>query len=77
MPLARGYIDVVSFTLGEPALGLALPAWLVWAGLSGPLSLQAMALLGLASAVGDFFMKYSTIRAGVYLPVWTRVAPQR
>jgi len=66
----------VYFYGGTLALGLALPAWLVWAGLSGPLSLQAMALLGLASAVGDFFMKYSTIRAGVYLPVWTRVAPQ-
>ena len=33
--------------------------------------------LALASAFGDFFMKYSTIRAGVYLPVWTRLAPQR
>lgn len=34
-------------------------------------------LLGLASAVGDFFMKYSTIRAGIYLPIWTSLAPQR
>jgi len=33
--------------------------------------------VALASAFGDFFMKYSTIRAGVYLPVWTRLAPQR
>ena len=61
---------------GTLLLGLVIPAWLVWTGLTGPLSLGAMALLGLASACGDFFMKYSTIRAGVYLPVWTRFAPQ-
>ena len=61
---------------GTLLLGLVVPAWLAWAGLSGPLSLQAMAILGLASAVGDFFMKYSTIRAGVYLPIWTRLRPQ-
>jgi formate-dependent nitrite reductase membrane component NrfD len=66
----------IYFYGGTLMLGLAIPAWLVWTGLSGPLSLGAMALLGLASAFGDFFMKYSTIRAGVYLPVWTRLAPQ-
>ena len=67
----------IYFYGGTLLLGLAIPAWLVWTGLTGPLSLGAMALLGLASALGDFFMKYSTIRAGVYLPVWTRLAPQR
>lgn len=67
----------VYFYGGTLLLGLLLPAWLAWAGLSGPLSLRAMAILGLASAVGDFFMKYSTIRAGVYLPIWTALAPQR
>ena len=67
----------ITFYGGTLVLGLLLPAWFVWAGLSGPLSLGAMAALGLASAIGDFFMKYSTIRAGVYLPVWTRLAPQR
>jgi hypothetical protein len=36
-----------------------------------------MAVLALASALGDFFMKYSTIRAGVHLPVWTRLTPGR
>ncbi len=54
-------------------LGIALPAFLVWNGMTGPLSLGAMALLGVASAAGDFFMKYSTIRAGVHLPLLTRV----
>ena len=67
----------IYFYGGTLLLGLAIPAWLVWTGLTGPLSLGAMALLALASALGDFFMKYSTIRAGVYLPVWTRLAPQR
>jgi formate-dependent nitrite reductase membrane component NrfD len=67
----------IYFYGGTLLLGLAIPAWLVWTGLTGPLSLGAMALLALASAFGDFFMKYSTIRAGVYLPVWTPLAPQR
>jgi len=42
----------------------------VWWGLYEEESLQAMAVLGLASALGDFFMKYSTIRAGFHLPLW-------
>lgn len=62
---------------GTLALGVLLPAWFVWAGLSGPLSLFAMAVLGVTSAFGDFFMKYSTIRAGVHLPVWSPVAASR
>lgn len=67
----------VSFYGGTLALGVLVPAWIVWAGLSGPLPVGAMAALGIASAIGDFFMKYSTIKAGVHLPVWTRIAPQR
>ena len=67
----------VYFYGGTLLLGLVVPAWLVWTGLSGPLSLVAMVVLALASAFGDFFMKYSTIRAGVFLPIWTRLAPQR
>jgi formate-dependent nitrite reductase membrane component NrfD len=67
----------IYFYVGTLLLGLLVPAWLVWAGLNGPLSLGAMAVLAIASAVGDFFMKYSTIRAGVFLPVWTSLAPQR
>jgi len=67
----------VYFYGGTLLLGLAVPAWLAWTGLSGPLSLAAMVVLALASAFGDFFMKYSTIRAGVFLPVWTPLAPQR
>jgi len=57
---------------GILVLGITLPAFLVWSGMTGPLSLGAMALLGVASAGGDFFMKYATIRAGVHLPLLTR-----
>ena len=67
----------IYFYGGTLLLGLAVPAWLVWTGLSGPLSLAAMVVLALASAFGDFFMKYSTIRAGIFLPIWTPLAPQR
>lgn len=55
---------------GTLAIGLAVPALFVWAGYAGPLSAGTMAAIGVASALGDFFMKYSTIRAGVHLPVW-------
>ena len=67
----------IYFYGGTLAVGLIVPAWLAWEGISGTLSLQAMAVLGLASALGDFFVKYSTIRAGVHLPVWTRLTRQR
>ena len=67
----------IYFYGGILLLGLLIPASLVWAGLSGPVSAGAMITLALASAMGDFYMKYSTIRAGVYLPVWTSFAPQR
>ena len=41
----------VYFYGGTLLLGLAVPAWLVWTGLSGPLSLAAMVVLALASAL--------------------------
>jgi sulfite dehydrogenase (quinone) subunit SoeC len=55
---------------GTLVIGLVVPALFVWAGYAGRLSVGAMAAIGVASALGDFFMKYSTIRAGVHLPVW-------
>lgn len=64
----------IYFYGGTLLLGLAIPAWLVWTGLTGPLSVGAMALLAAASAIGDFFMKFSTVKAGVYLPL---VLPSR
>lgn len=54
------YGGILSIGLLAPVLLLALP--------SGP-SPIAMAMIGLASAAGDFFMKLATVRAGVYLPL--------
>jgi len=61
----------LAFYGGILVLGLAVPAGLVWWQVYGELSQQAMAILAVASALGDFFMKYATIRAGFHLPVWT------
>lgn len=67
----------VAFYGGTLTLGVIVPAWFMWAGISGPRTLAAMVALGVTSVIGDFFMKYSMIRAGVHLPVWTRLTPQR
>ena len=67
----------IHFYGGTLLLGLVVPALLAWSGISGAMSLAAMVLLALASAFGDFFMKYSTIRAGVFLPIWSTLAPRR
>ncbi|MCC6608659.1 MAG: polysulfide reductase NrfD [Burkholderiales bacterium] len=60
---------------GTLALGLIVPLALLLApGVHSPV---AMALVGLASAAGDFFMKLSTVRAGVYLPLVIPARRQR
>lgn len=56
---------------GILVVGLAVPAVLV-AGIAAPLSQATLAAIGLTSVVGDFFMKYSSIRAGIYLPLRAR-----
>ena len=66
----------VHFYVGTLAVGLIVPAALAIAGLSAPLTIHTMAAIGVASAAGDFFVKYSTIRAGVHLPLW-HSAPAR
>lgn len=57
----------LSFYGGTLALGLIVPALLLSASMNP--SPVVMALIGIASACGDFFMKLSTVRAGVYLPL--------
>ena len=49
---------------GTLLLGLLVPLALV-SGKLAPLSFAVLAAVGLLSALGDFFMKYSTIRAGI------------
>lgn len=66
-----------AFYGGTLAVGLVVPTAFAYGGFSDHLSLGAMAAIGLASAAGDFFIKYATIRAGVHLPVWRPFAPQR
>ncbi len=56
---------------GILVIGLAVPAVLA-SGIAAPLSQATLVAVGLASVVGDFFMKYSSIRAGVYLPLRAR-----
>lgn len=72
--LFRGPV-ALSFYGGTLLLGLVVPAWLAWSGLSGAVSVGMITLLAIASAFGDFFVKYSTIRAGVYLPIWMPRGP--
>jgi len=58
----------VYFYGGTLAVGLVVPLILM-TGAIAPLSAGILAAIGAASMAGDFFMKYSSIKAGVYLPV--------
>jgi len=59
---------------GTLALGLLVPAYLALKGFAGVSEIGTLAVIGLSSVIGDFFMKYTTVRAGVHLPIWTRLA---
>jgi formate-dependent nitrite reductase membrane component NrfD len=61
----------VTFYVGTLLVGLVVPAALV-SGQIAPLGLGVLATIGLFSVLGDFFMKYTTIRAGIYLPLKLR-----
>lgn len=61
----------VAFYGGTLLIGLVIPALLLSARLA-PLSLGVLAVIGLCSTLGDFFMKYTGIRAGVYMPLMPR-----
>jgi len=62
------------FYAGTLLVGLLVPAYLTYKGFGGAASFGAMAVIGLASALGDFFMKFSTVRAGVHLPLWSNLS---
>ncbi len=53
---------------GTLVVGLVVPLILT-TGAIAPLSAGILAAIGLASMIGDFFMKYSSIKAGVHVPV--------
>ncbi len=67
----------VYFYIGTLAVGVAVPAWLVSSGWHSLHAHDVMAFVGVASAIGDFFLKYSVIRAGTHLPLWSPTAPRR
>jgi formate-dependent nitrite reductase membrane component NrfD len=60
---------------GTLALGILVPLLLLGTSASHPPFV--MALIGLASAAGDFFMKLSTVKAGVYMPLMLPPRRQR
>jgi formate-dependent nitrite reductase membrane component NrfD len=61
----------IYFYGGTLLIGLIVPLVLI-SGTLAPLSFVVIAAIGLFSALGDFFMKYATIRAGVYMPLRAR-----
>lgn len=58
----------IYFYGGTLLIGLLVPLALV-SGKVAPLGAGVLAAIGLFSALGDFFMKYTTIRAGIYIPL--------
>jgi formate-dependent nitrite reductase membrane component NrfD len=58
----------VYFYVGILLIGLVVPVFLI-AGIIAPLSPALMALIGISSVAGDFFMKFSSIKAGIFMPV--------
>jgi formate-dependent nitrite reductase membrane component NrfD len=61
----------IYFYGGTLLIGLVVPLVLA-SGVLGSNSVIVLATIGLFSALGDFFMKFTTIRAGVYLPLKAR-----
>jgi formate-dependent nitrite reductase membrane component NrfD len=60
----------MSFYGGTLAMGLIVPVLLLVTSTAH--SPVVMALIGIASAAGDFFMKLTMVKAGVYLPLVRR-----
>lgn len=69
--LVRGRV-AVSFYIGTLLVGLAVPIAFGVAGVAGPISLATLALVALASVAGDFFIKYTIAKAGIYIPLRSR-----
>jgi len=63
----------VYFYGGTLLVGLIVPALLATGELAA-VNLAVLAIVGLCSTLGDFFMKYTSIRAGYYLPLVPRSA---
>jgi formate-dependent nitrite reductase membrane component NrfD len=55
-------------------VGLLVPVFLL-SDIAVPLTRETMAVIGIASIAGDFFIKLSSVKAGVHLPL--SISPQR
>lgn len=65
--LLRGRLAIYVY-VGILLVGLVVPLFLL-SGYAVPQTRATLVLIGLASIVGDFFMKWSSIKAGVHLPI--------
>lgn len=68
--LLKGRVSL-SFYVGTLVIGLIVPIVIGLTGLATPLSLEVVAVVGFASVIGDFFMKYTIAKAGIYVPLRT------
>jgi formate-dependent nitrite reductase membrane component NrfD len=63
----------LAFYGGTLVIGLIVPIVIGLVGLITSLSLGAVAAIAVASVIGDFFVKYTVAKAGVYIPLRPRV----
>ena len=63
----------LAFYGGTLVVGLLVPILIGLTGLATSLSLGAVVLIGIASVTGDFFVKYTIAKAGVYIPLRQRI----
>jgi formate-dependent nitrite reductase membrane component NrfD len=64
-----------AFYGGAVLLGIVIPIGLGAAHAFGAGGLAALALIGLASLAGDFYVKYCVVKAGVYVPTVAASGP--
>jgi formate-dependent nitrite reductase membrane component NrfD len=62
----------LAFYGGALVIGLVVPIVIGLLGLITSLSLGAVAAVAVASVIGDFFIKYTIAKAGVYIPLRPR-----
>ncbi len=66
-----------AFYAGTVFFGLVIPIALGAVGEATGLSRGLLAFIGVSSLVGDFYIKYCVVRAGIYVPILSHVPPTR
>jgi formate-dependent nitrite reductase membrane component NrfD len=66
-----------AFYGGTVLLGIVIPIALGAAHAFGAGGLAVLALIGVASLIGDFYVKYCVVKAGVYVPTVGALGPAR